>query len=227
MIGEVRRSPSVLRFFKLEKAASWRDVLFISMADQAHSNRPNGDSTGGIVTLMAGPEALQGGVCPMVLLSWKTWRLKRKAISSNDAEVQADLEAEDHNFRVRLLWSEMHGAGWHRTAQDSQVEWAERQVRAVRGILCTDSRGGYDAVQVNESPMLGLSNTRSALQAMQLRENMLRTGTVLRWLASDYDLGDALTKKRVGCRHGLAKFLEKGLWSIAFGSAVCAVDNAI
>ena len=128
MIGEVRRSPSVLRFFKLKKAASWRDVLFISMADQAHSNRPDGDSTGGMVTLIAGPEALQGGVCPMVLLSWKTWRLKRKAISSNDAEVQTVLEAEDHDFRVRLLWSEMHGAGWHRTAQDSQVEWAEQQV---------------------------------------------------------------------------------------------------
>ena len=240
MIGEVRRLPTVLRFFKLKKAETWRDVIFISMADQAHNNRPNGDSTGGMVTVISGPEALLGGVCPMVLLSWRTWKLKRKAISSNDAEVQAVLDAEDHNFRVRLLWSEMHGAGWHRTPQDNQVEWAERQVRAVRGVLCTDSRGGYDAVQVNESPMLGLSNTRSALQAMQLRENMLRTGSVLRWVASDYDLGDALTKKRVGCRHGLTKFIEKGMWSIAFDpsftaakknqrqgrSAVQAVDDA-
>ena len=47
----------------------------------------------------------------MVLLSWKSCKLKRKAISSNDAEVQAALEGEDHNFRVRLLWTDMHGAG--------------------------------------------------------------------------------------------------------------------
>ena len=61
--------------------------------------------------MMAGPEAKGGHVCPMVLLSWKSCKLKRKAISSNDAEVQAALEGEDHNFRVRFLWTEMHGAG--------------------------------------------------------------------------------------------------------------------
>ena len=32
----------------------------------------------------------------------------------------------------------------------------------IKGIICTDSRGGYDAVEVNESPLLGLSNLRSA-----------------------------------------------------------------
>lgn len=47
---------------------------------------------------------------PMALVSW-TWKLKRKAVGSNDAEVQSILEAEDQNFRVRLLWSELHGVG--------------------------------------------------------------------------------------------------------------------
>ena len=42
----------------------------------------------------------------MCLLSWRTWKLKRKAVGSNDAEVQSILEAEDQNFRVRMLWSE-------------------------------------------------------------------------------------------------------------------------
>ena len=45
--------------------------------------------------MLAGPGSLRGVVCPMVLMSWKTWKLKRKAISSNDAEVQAVLEAAD------------------------------------------------------------------------------------------------------------------------------------
>jgi hypothetical protein len=39
-----------------------------------------------------------------------------------------------------------------------------------------------------------LSHLRSALQALQLRESMIRTNCFLRWLASDYDLGDALTR---------------------------------
>ena len=162
MICEVRHQPSDLKFFKIKTAKNWTDVVVITLSDQAHNNRPGGDSTGGLVTLMAGPEAKGGHVCPMVLLSWRSWKLKRKAISSNDAEVQAALEGEDHNFRVRLLWTEMHGAGWNRTPVIDQVAWAEQQVRNTTGILGTDSRGGYDAVQVNESPMLGLSNLRAA-----------------------------------------------------------------
>ena len=216
MIGEVRRTPTVLTFFKLKHAKSWKDIVFIVMADQAHCNRPAGDSTGGMVGMLAGPESLRGVVCPMVLMSWKTWKLKRKAISSNDAEVQAVLEAEDHCFRLRLLWSELHGAGCHRTPQDDQVERAERQLRHVKGILCTDSKGGYDAVQLNESPLLGLSNVRAALQALQLRENMMRTGCNLRWLASDFDLGDCMTKKRAECRLGMNKYFERLSWCIKF-----------
>ena len=77
-------------------------------------------------------------------------------------------------------------------------------MRHVRGVLCTDSKGGHDAVQLNESPLLGLSNVRAALQALQLRESMIRTGCSLRWLASDYDLGDSMTKKRAECRLDLS-----------------------
>ena len=222
MIGEVRSQPAELKFFKLKDAKTWRDVIFVTMADQAHCNRPGGDSTGGMISLLAGPEALHGKVCPMVLLSWRCWKLGRKAIGSNDAEAQAVLEAEDHNFRVHLLWCELHGAGWHRTPQDDQVKWAENLVKEVRGVLCTDSLGGYDAVQVNESPLLGLSNLRAALQAMQLRENMIRVGCLSRWLASDYDMADSMTKKRADCRSGLLKFLIRRVWSIAFDASFTA-----
>ena len=72
----------------------------------------------------------------------------------------------------------------------------------------TDSRGGYDAVEVNESPVLGLANLRSALQAFQLRDHLRRAGCELRWVASDYDLGDALTKERLDGRLGLQRFLH-------------------
>ena len=77
----------------------------------------------------------------------------------------------------------MHGAGWNRTSAIDQVAWAEQQVRNTIGILGTDSRGGYDTVQVNDSPMLGLSNLRAALQVLQLRESLIRTSCHLRWLA--------------------------------------------
>ena len=144
MITEIRREHFQLCFFKLRSVNHWSEVTFISMGDQAHGNRPKGDSTGGLVTLAAGPEACQGQVCAMILLSWRTWKLKRKSISSNDAEVQSILEAEDNNFRVRVLWSELHSAGPTSSDVDASerhdlVERAEHHVLQLRGILCTDS----------------------------------------------------------------------------------------
>ena len=44
-------------------------------------------------------------------------------------------------------------------------------VKQVEGALCTDSKGGFDAVRYNESHLLGLSNTRSAPQALYNFEN--------------------------------------------------------
>ena len=152
-----------------------RSLVFISMGDQARCNRPKGDSTGGMITLVSGPECLDGRVARMMVIAWRTWKLRRKAIGSNDAEVQSILEAEDLNFRARLLWTEIHGGGLARQHDRTNLTTAaEQQVLLIRGILCTDSRGGYDAVELNESPLLGLSNLRSALQAFQRRENLKR-----------------------------------------------------
>ncbi|CAE7462825.1 GIP [Symbiodinium sp. CCMP2592] len=216
MIAEVRQESFKLSFFKFPTAKHWSDITFISMGDQAHNNRAKGDSTGGLLTLAAGPEAGDGKVCPMNLMSWRTWKLQRKALGSNDAEVQSVYEAEDQNFRVRLLWTEMHGAGGDTELRSNLVQTKEEQVTRVRGILCTDSKGGYDALERNESPLLGLSNMRAALQAFALRDNLKRVRCELRWLASDYDLADAMTKKRADSRVGLLKFLKTWLWSIAF-----------
>ena len=69
-------------------------------------------------------------------------------------------------------------------------------------------------MEINESPLLGLSNIRAALQAFQLRDNLARCGCRLRWLASDYDLADALAKECEEARPGLVKLLRTGLWSI-------------
>ena len=244
VIMEVRREPFSLVFQKFPKAKHWSDLVVITMGDQAHSNRPKGESTGGLVTLLAGPKCVDGRVCAMSIITWRTWKLKRKAIGSNDAEVQAMLESEDQNFRTRLLWAALHGAAGHDHHRLLRVDWvdeAEKIALCVKGILCTDSKGGYDAVELNESPLLGLSNMRAALQAFQLRDNLRRTSGELRWLASDFDLGDALTKKRSDCRTGLLKFLRTGRWCIRYDpnfvsakknkkagrSAITTIDEAL
>ena len=90
------------------------------------------------------------------------------------------------------------------------------EVKLINGLLGTDSKGGYDSIIVNESPLLGLSNTRAALQAHQLKEALPRCGTKLIWLASDWNLADGLTKKKKECRESLEYFLRKRVWMLRF-----------
>ena len=129
MIAEVRRESAQLRFFKIPKAERWSEIVFISLGDQAHNNRPRGDSTGGLLTLAAGPEAHAGKVCAVALIAWRTWKLRRKAIGSNDAEAQSILEAD---ARTRTLGSELHGANGRRPLCEDLVELTEKQTLLAR-----------------------------------------------------------------------------------------------
>ena len=156
LVRELRKHSTQLKFFKLPHVKTWKDVCVVGLGDQAHNNRPRGGSTGGMLVFLAGPEIAMGKPNPMVLVAWKSWKLKRVAISSNDAEVQALVETEDAVYRTRLLWAELNGAGKLSESRDLLTA-SVAEVRLVPGLLGTDSRGGYDSIIINESPLLGLS----------------------------------------------------------------------
>ena len=214
LTDEVRSEPMRLRFKPIKDAHHWQDIHVVTLGDQAHNNRPKGGSTGGLLTFIGGPSHAQGVPGTLVLLGWKTWKLQRVAIGSTDAEVQAMVEAEDLNFKTRLIWAELHGA----TVDKGHdfLKGAEDAASHVPGILGTDSKGGYDAVVRHEGPDLGLSNARAAIQGHQLKEGMRRVRTKLIWLASDFNLSDALTKRASECRRSLVQFLRTGVWMLRF-----------
>ena len=140
MVGEIRKVSHQLHFRCPDEVESWRDVVFITFCDQAHANRANLDSTGGLLSTASGPAASKGKVTYMAPLAWRSWKLRRKSISSNDAEVQAILEGEDQNFRIRGLWSKMNGAGSVLTKQDGYVTWHELWSKTSKGSCAPTSR---------------------------------------------------------------------------------------
>jgi len=170
MIREVRQDPICLRLWQIPSIKHWQDTCVVTMADQAHANRPQGGSTGGWITCLGGPEQVQGKPGQLNIVGWRSWRLKRKAISTNDGEIQSVLEGEDANFRARFMWCQLNGGAAY--SEDDKLKLANGMVKYVAGILATDSKGAYDAVNKHEGPLLGLSNIRSALQAYQLREQL-------------------------------------------------------
>ena len=88
----------------------WKNVVFLTYGDASHLNREKGGSTGGMLTLAGGPEILEGKNARMSIIHWRSWKLKRVAVGATCAEVQAMSEAEDVNFKLRLIWAELNGA---------------------------------------------------------------------------------------------------------------------
>ena len=153
----------------------------------------------------------------MVLVTWKTWKLKRVAIGTNDAEVQPLVETEDVLFRTRMLWAAIDSAGTVNPGKRTGfLHASEEEAKLVLGLLGSDPKGGYDSIMVNESPMLGLSNTRSAIQAFQLKEAIPLCLTRLLWLASDWNLSERMTKKKEERRKSLEFFLRCRVWMLKF-----------
>eukprot|EP00438_Fugacium_kawagutii_P003117 Skav222832 [mRNA] locus=scaffold1338:43482:51341:- [translate_table: standard] len=215
VINDVRKNPTKLQFKRIPSVQHWQQMVVITLGDQAPKNRPCGSSTGGLVSFLGGPEHLEGQAGPLTLISWKSWKLKRVSISSNDGEVQAMVESEDVNWRTRLLWSELNGAGIHRVP-GVLLDQIEDQNSLVKGVIGTDSKGGFDAIAFQEGPYLGLSNARAAVEAYQLKQSLARTTSRLIWMSSDWMLADAMTKKAVEARKSLEQFLRQRIWMFKY-----------
>ena len=56
MIRELREHSTVLKFFKLPRVQTWKDVCVVGLGEQAQNNRPNGGSTDGMLIFLAGPK---------------------------------------------------------------------------------------------------------------------------------------------------------------------------
>ena len=214
LIKDLKKDPMQIRLWQLPHIDHWQQWVVVTMADQAHANRPQGGSTGGILTCLGGPEQATGDAGKLNTISWRSWRLKRKAISTNDGEMQATLEGEDSNFRVRFMWAQLNGCC---ALQDTNIlEKANKLVSYVKGIVVTDSKGVFDACNKTDAPLLGMSNARSALQGYQLKEQLKESGCRLVWVSGDWNLSDSLTKKSRICRDGLAQFKKNNVWRLRF-----------
>jgi hypothetical protein len=215
LIKEARNSFTRIKFVTIPSAqGDWKNVVFLTYGDASHLNREKGGSTGGMLTLAGGPEILEGKNARMSIIHWRSWKLKRVAVGTTCAEVQAMSEAEDVNYKLRLIWAELNGAG---LAYGKRTEArAEACIQQVKGLVASDSKGGYDAVERNETANLGLQSTRTAVQAYQIKQNFMTNNASLRWVAADWNLADGFTKDSSESRQSLEAYLKTQIWRIEY-----------
>ena len=131
------------------------------------------------------------------------------------------VEKKSHLYR---RWRDPGYGGWRGCQLQDEIslvstEWMPVSNRPSEGCQLhgTDSRGGCDAITKNESPLLGLSNVRSALQAFQLPEQLQDGKGSLIGISGHWNLSDALTKKDKSCGAGLSQFVKNWMWKLTYG----------
>ena len=75
-----------------------------------------------------------------------------------------------------------------------QVQNMDSALRQIRSVIVTDSTNLWDSVMKVESCGLQLGKRHLAVEILSYREGLHAAGIECRWIGSDYQLADALSK---------------------------------
>ena len=85
------------------------EVIVTGWSDASLKNRVDDASTGGYIIGLSSTKILEGEREQITPISWRSYKLRRVAVSSLSAETQALRGMEDEMHMVRLAWAEMTG----------------------------------------------------------------------------------------------------------------------
>ena len=162
------------------------EMHFFAWVDAASQNRIDGGSTQGILIGASGQGLQQGDVAAISPISWHSTRIDRVCRSPGAAETAAAVNGEDMLYYVRYQWSEMiYGK--------VDLRHPNKTVSKVPGYVITDSRNVYDKLATAMFSVNG-AEKKANIELMGLKEAQEATGVIMRWVHSEAQLANALTK---------------------------------
>jgi hypothetical protein len=186
LVSDVKRHRAEIFIHPLKKGEK---VDLVTWGDAAWANRPDHvNSTEGLICGLAPQSLRRGELSKVTLLYWKSGKIHRKCRSPACAEVHAVVGAEDDLYHLRYLWSEMH---YPRSMLEKLS--APEIVNLTPGITITDSKNLSDKINT-DSPTVKGEEKRSTIEALALKDSSTESGTMLRWVHSDAQLANSLTK---------------------------------
>lgn len=186
LVDDVKRNKCPLKIHGIPQGAP---IDLVSWADAAWANRPDHtNSTGGIIIGAATRDLREGKLTAVTLLSWRSYKIDRVSRSPACAETHAVVDGEDELFHVRYLWSELH----HPPLQLREMN-SDDIVRLSPGIHLTDSKNFYDKLN-KDTPVIKGAERRADIEALTVKDSMQDTGLMLRWVHSDAQLANSMTK---------------------------------
>ena len=160
------------------------DMVLVAMSDVSWGIRREGHSQGGYLLMLAPKEILDGETTNYIILDWRSFRLPRVSRSSLNAESQACAAAMDSLEYTRTLIQGSLNADY--TLQ-SPGEWVISKTA-----LVVDAKALYDSIRA-EVPQLS-GDKRTKIEVMIVKEKMQECQTLLRWVSSEAQYADGMTK---------------------------------
>ncbi|OLQ08926.1 Copia protein [Symbiodinium microadriaticum] len=185
---------------RIHRFAEGTELGVFAWVDAASQNRRDGYSTQGLFVGLAPTSMLQGEVAGVSAVSWHSNKISRPCRSPGAAETQAAVNGEDVAYFARYQWGElMYGTPDTRNP--------EATVSRVVGVLISDSRNVHDKLNTAVLTIKG-EEKKANIELLAVKEAQQRTGLIVRWVHSEAQLSNSLTKE--GGSHELELYYKMG-----------------
>ena len=181
------------------------NVRIVTAFDASFGCRPDGSSQGGFVVMLAPRKILETEEGDYHILDWRSLKLPRIARSSLAAEAQAAACASDATeFACRYFE--------HLKSPTVSLRELLHMKSSLEPVLITDAKALFDSYH-RESIVSSVTDRRISLEIRVVKEQMMSLGGTLRWVSSERQLADGLTKDSARqlladrLRHARVKFL--------------------
>ena len=182
-----------------------QNMMVAAWVDASLQNREDGKSTQGLVIGITDKKIMQGSMSPVNLVHWSSTKIDRVCRSPGSAECRAAVNGEDHLVMSRLQLFELLGG---RIVPDQ----LEQQAAKIDGVVITDSKNVFDRLKNTVFVMKG-AEKRISVELMALKEAQEANKVSIRWVHSDAQLANSLTKTHE--QHQLNHFYQNsGYWRI-------------
>ena len=160
----------------------------LTYTDASWATRRDGSSQGGQITLLVEQNALCGSKTKFSVLSWSSKKLKRIARSSTSAETQMSANALDSHEFAKLGFFDLQ------CNYKLDLRKSDDYLSSFKSGLVGDARNIYDGIVKVETSGLHMAERRTAIELLAIKERLLQASVELRWVESECDLADGLTK---------------------------------
>ena len=193
------------------------DIRFVAFSDASFASSKNPDSHQGMMIMASHKKIAENHSCPVNPPIWHSKKIQKVVVSTLSAEAMSLAGAVDSLTWLRLYWAWLRDGNckWQLADEtllrlppafaaipptddstDSQPPLSLQNVLSklpekTQSIITTDCKSLFDLISRHAPPSCG--EFRTQLQAKLIKEH-LRNGIQIRWVPSQAQLADALTK---------------------------------